>query len=76
MLVRPVDQNPPKISTSSTDGFVDENAPVGTKVIDSKDNPLQLSVSDPDLVSFPLLHLSSNYTYRLNVLNLNICNIN
>lgn len=52
MLVRPVDQNPPKISASSTDGFVDENAPVETKVIDDKDNPLQLSVSDPDLVSF------------------------
>lgn len=52
MLVRPVDQNPPKISASSTDGFVDENAPIGTKVIDDKDSPLQLSVSDPDLVSF------------------------
>lgn len=52
MLVRPVDQNPPKISASSTDGFVDENAPAGTKVIDEKDIPLQLSVSDYDLVSF------------------------
>lgn len=49
--MRPVDVNPPQISASATDGFVDENAPVGTKIIDQEGNPIQLGVSDPDLVS-------------------------
>ncbi|XP_054265721.1 cadherin-99C-like [Macrosteles quadrilineatus] len=49
ILVRPVDVNPPVIAASATDGFVDENAPVGTRIIDKEGNPILLSVSDPDL---------------------------
>ncbi|KAK0076704.1 hypothetical protein PV326_010582 [Microctonus aethiopoides] len=39
------------ITASTVEGFVDENAPVGTKVIDKNGNPIKLTVSDADLVS-------------------------
>lgn len=52
-----MDSNPPKIQASSVDGYVDENAPIGTKVIDSAGNPIKLTVTDADLVS------SVNYFY-------------
>jgi len=51
ITVKPVDSNPPVITASSIEGFVDENAPIGTKVIDKSDNPIVLTVSDADLVS-------------------------
>ncbi|OXU31282.1 hypothetical protein TSAR_011025 [Trichomalopsis sarcophagae] len=49
ITVKPVDSNPPVISASSIEGYVDENAPVGTKVTDAAGNPIVLSVSDADL---------------------------
>lgn len=51
ITVKPVDSNPPVIMASSINGFVDENAPIGTKVIDENGNPIVLTVSDADLVS-------------------------
>ncbi|KAL0104590.1 hypothetical protein PUN28_017380 [Cardiocondyla obscurior] len=49
IIVKPVDSNPPVITASSIEGFVDENAPIGTKVIDESGNPIVLTVSDADL---------------------------
>ncbi|KAF7995558.1 hypothetical protein HCN44_006665 [Aphidius gifuensis] len=49
ITVKPVDSNPPAITASSVEGFVDENAPTGTKVIDANGNPIKLLVSDADL---------------------------
>ncbi|XP_076361953.1 cadherin 99C isoform X2 [Tachypleus tridentatus] len=51
--VQSVDNNPPVISPSSTEGYVDENAPVGTTVITSRGGnvPLKLSVTDADIAS-------------------------
>lgn len=51
ITVKPVDSNPPIITASNIEGFVDENAPIGTKVIDKIGNPVVLTVSDADLVS-------------------------
>lgn len=39
------------------EGFVDENAPIGTKVIDKNGDPIVLTVSDADLVSLISLNL-------------------
>ncbi|XP_012058840.1 PREDICTED: protocadherin-15 [Atta cephalotes] len=49
ITVKPVDSNPPVITASNIEGFVDENAPIGTKVIDENGNPIVLTVSDADL---------------------------
>ncbi|XP_006563686.2 cadherin-99C isoform X2 [Apis mellifera] len=49
ITVKPVDSNPPIITASSIEGFVDENAPIGTKVIDKDGDPIVLTVSDADL---------------------------
>lgn len=49
--VKPVDANPPVISITSNEGFVDENSPVGTKVVDTEGNRVRLTVTDADLVS-------------------------
>ncbi|XP_039297705.1 cadherin-99C isoform X1 [Nilaparvata lugens] len=49
ITVKPVDSNPPQLTASAGEGFVDENAPIGTKVIDADGNPIKLSVSDADL---------------------------
>lgn len=49
ITVKPVDSNPPKIHTTAFEGFVDENAPKGTKVIDDKGVPIRLTVTDADL---------------------------
>nr|XP_050860466.1 cadherin-99C isoform X4 [Vespula vulgaris] len=49
ITVKPVDSNPPVITASNNEGFVDENAPVGTKVIDKNGKPITLTVSDADL---------------------------
>lgn len=51
VAVKPVDSHPPQITASQTEGFVDENAPIGTKVIDSQKNPIRLTITDEDLVS-------------------------
>ncbi|KAJ8668581.1 hypothetical protein QAD02_010244, partial [Eretmocerus hayati] len=49
ITVKPVDSNPPVIEATSIEGFVDENAPIGTKVTDAHHETIQLSVSDADL---------------------------
>ncbi|XP_075213856.1 cadherin 99C [Lycorma delicatula] len=49
ITVKPVDSNPPQLTASAGEGYVDENAPIGTKVIDINGNPISLSVSDADL---------------------------
>ena len=51
ITVKPVDSNPPIITASAAEGFVDENAPVGTRVLDVNKNPINFTVKDADLVS-------------------------
>lgn len=51
--MKPVDINPPVIHSSAVDegyGFVEENSPVGTKVLDKNGLPIMLTVTDDDLV--------------------------
>lgn len=65
ITVKPVDSNPPVISASATEGFADENAPIGTKVVDKNGNPIKLTVTDEDLVrisifsNFEFLHINT-----------------
>ncbi|KAG0419301.1 hypothetical protein HPB47_004228, partial [Ixodes persulcatus] len=49
--VKVVDNNPPVVVASATEGFVDENSPVGTYVVTQPygDDPLYFMVSDEDL---------------------------
>ncbi|KAJ4436897.1 hypothetical protein ANN_17029 [Periplaneta americana] len=49
ITVKPVDSNPPIINASATEGFVDENAPIGTQVVDKNGKPIRLIVTDEDL---------------------------
>ncbi|XP_063243672.1 cadherin-99C isoform X2 [Bacillus rossius redtenbacheri] len=49
VTVKPVDSHPPEIRASAVDGFADENAPVGSRVVDADGHPIVLSVTDPDL---------------------------
>ncbi|XP_052739794.1 cadherin-99C [Bicyclus anynana] len=49
ITVRPVDASPPVVEASMDEGQVEENSPKGTKVLDIQSQPIQLSVSDPDL---------------------------
>lgn len=49
--VKPVDANPPVINATAVEGYVNENAPVGTKVVDENGDPVTLTVTDEDLVS-------------------------
>lgn len=48
--IKPVDSNPPVIVSSSIEGFVDENSPIGTKVIDKNGHPITLKTTDADLL--------------------------
>ena len=50
ITVKPVDSNPPMVTATATDGYADENAPIGTKVVDKNGNPIRLTVTDEDLV--------------------------
>lgn len=50
ITVKPVDSNPPEIQASAPEGFVNENAPIGTEVVDSEGKSLVLVVTDKDLV--------------------------
>lgn len=55
--VKPVDINPPVIHSSAADegyGFVEENSPIGTKVLDRNGQPIVLTVTDDDLVSITI----------------------
>ncbi|KAH8247888.1 hypothetical protein KR038_011371 [Drosophila bunnanda] len=49
IFVKPVDVNPPVIASSQTEGYVDENSPIGTKVLDSQGNPISFRTTDADL---------------------------
>jgi len=54
ITVKPVDSNPPVVTATATDGYADENAPIGTKVVDKDGNPIRLTVTDGDLVRMNL----------------------
>lgn len=60
--VKPVDSFPPVISSSAIEGFVDENSAIGTKVLDSKGNPIKLTTTDADIPEDGLLPA---YSYEL-----------
>ena len=60
--VKPVDSFPPVIQASATEGFVDENSAIGTKVLDSKGNPIKLTTTDADVPEDGQL---LTYTYEL-----------
>ncbi|XP_065371321.1 cadherin-99C [Calliphora vicina] len=47
--VKPVDANPPVISASSVLGYVDENSPLGTRVLDENGKPISFKTTDADL---------------------------
>ncbi|XP_050317816.1 cadherin-99C isoform X1 [Bactrocera neohumeralis] len=47
--VKPVDANPPVISASDIDGYVDENSPIGTRVVDANGRPISFKTTDADL---------------------------
>lgn len=51
VTVKPVDANPPEVLVSAQEGFVDENSPVGTNVVDEKGEPVLFTVNDKDFVS-------------------------
>ncbi|KAI5636358.1 cadherin domain-containing protein [Phthorimaea operculella] len=51
ITVRPVDASPPVVEATSEEGMVEENSPKGTHVIDEEGDPIQLMVSDPDLLT-------------------------
>lgn len=62
ITVKPVDANPPEIFVSSAEGFVDENSPVGTVVVDSEGKPLEFTVVDKD---FGPNDIKPEYVYEL-----------
>ncbi|KAF4523016.1 hypothetical protein B566_EDAN007446 [Ephemera danica] len=49
ITVRPVDSSPPVLTTSSNEGLVTENAPIGTPVLDNSGQAVTLSVHDDDI---------------------------
>ncbi|XP_028034875.1 cadherin-99C [Bombyx mandarina] len=62
ITVRPVDASPPVVKASSDLGEVEENSPKGTKVLDLNGQPIELTVSDPDLGPGDPI---PNYTFEL-----------
>lgn len=54
ITIKPVDANPPELRISSSEGYVDENSPIGTNVVDVSGKPLAVDVTDKDFVSFIL----------------------
>lgn len=51
ITVKPVDANPPEIHLSAPEGYVNENSPIGEKILDAEGNPLVITVEDKDFVS-------------------------
>ncbi|XP_064535573.1 cadherin-99C [Drosophila montana] len=49
IAVKPVDANPPVISSTDIVGYVDENSAIGTKVVDANGIPISLRTTDDDL---------------------------
>ncbi|KAJ8937490.1 hypothetical protein NQ314_011880 [Rhamnusium bicolor] len=62
ITVKPVDAHPPEISMSSREGYVDENSPIGEKVVDLNGKPLLVTVQDRD---FSAEDPKPTYTYEL-----------
>lgn len=60
--VKPVDSNPPTISVSSDEGFVEENSAIGTKVVGKNGSPITFRTSDMD---FSDDDPRPDYTYEL-----------
>ena len=52
------DIHPPILTVTASQGFVDENSPVGTLVMDTNNNPITFAVSDKDLDSVILKYNS------------------
>ncbi|XP_026273024.1 cadherin-99C [Frankliniella occidentalis] len=49
ITVKPVDVNPPEIIATATEGYVEENSPVGTQILDVNGKPISFTVTDADL---------------------------
>lgn len=49
ITVKPVDVNPPEIIATATEGYVEENSPVGTQILDANGRPISFTVTDADL---------------------------
>lgn len=47
--VKRQDTSPPVINATAVVGFVEENSPIGTEVLDANGKPIMLSISDNDL---------------------------
>lgn len=47
--VRKMDTSPPVINATAVVGYVDENSPIGTRVLDVNGQPIHLSITDKDL---------------------------
>lgn len=62
--VKPVDSFPPVIQASSTEGFVDENSPLNTPVLDSKGSPIKFTTTDADITD-PTAENAPTYSYEL-----------
>ena len=65
ITVKPVDVNPPEILATATEGFVEENSPVGTQVLDTSGKPISFTVTDADLVSQPTQSCIKFYIFFL-----------
>lgn len=63
--VKPVDSKPPVIHSSALEGFVDENAQVGTKIVDATGQPIRINVTDEDLVRAVYIFLFFYFTVRI-----------
>lgn len=69
ITVKPVDASPPVLSASAKEGFVQENSPIGTRVLDANAKPIKLSVTDADLVSY-IINLLNHLVQENNNYNL------
>lgn len=47
--VKKMDTSPPVINATTVIGFVEENSPIGTRVLDGNGDPINLSITDDDL---------------------------
>lgn len=47
--VKRQDTSPPVINATAVVGFVEENSPIGTKILDANGKPIMLAISDTDL---------------------------
>ncbi|XP_030369787.1 cadherin-99C [Scaptodrosophila lebanonensis] len=67
--VKPVDASPPVISSSAVDGYVDENSPIGTKIVDANNVPIMFQTTDADLGEGDP---KPNYIYELTTPSFNV----